>query len=155
MSLPNDLIGGSDVIDDAALGLAVYLERRGDYAAEVIWTAALAIIRNSLDDLDARGHWRTYPRGHLRRLRTGVVEGFELARLAVNLQDGINEREFAIERDARAKDDEAGRRRRRAQTLPAELARLANAAARRAVSEENRPRTNFHLTAAYRRRSSD
>lgn len=138
--------------DDAAYALALYFERRGDYAAEVIWDAALVMLRHAIADVEGYGHWRSYPRGRLRKLRRGVVEAMELARLAVNIQDGINERDLEIARDAEEQHRTAAARRRREQTMPAELARLAKAAARRAELEDDAhiPRVNFHLSPEYR-----
>lgn len=111
-------------------GLIAYLDRRGDRAAEVAWTAALALVVQAADDArEARwGRWRHHPRGELRRLRRDLAEALELARLAVALQEQEHEQRAALELELAEAAAEAGRRRRRAQTLPAERARLAKRA---------------------------
>lgn len=117
-------------------GLAAYVERRGDRAAEVAWEASLALIVKAVDDArEGRfGRWRAYPRGELRRLRRDLAEGLELARLAVALQEEDREQTRELDGELRGLAGDAGRARRRAQTLPAERARLAKAAARSAGS---------------------
>lgn len=114
-------------------GLQAYVERRGDRAAEVAWDAALALIRRAADDAgEGRwGRWRFYPKGELRRLRRDLAEGLELARLAVALCEEDKLQTAELDAELAEVAAEAGRARRRAQTLPAERARLAKQAQRR------------------------
>ena len=97
------------------LGLAGYLERRGDRAAEVLWDAALAMVNCATEEAGRGGslRWRSYPRGELRRLRRDLAEALELARLAVaireedeeqarlSLADALHGRALAVARGTR------------------------------------------------------
>jgi hypothetical protein len=124
----------------ARRGLAAFVERRGDRSAEVVWSAALAMLERACADARecSSSRWRWYPAGELRRLRRDVAEGLELARLAVALQEEDAEQRRELDRDLAAAAAEAGRARRRAQTLPAERARLANAEARKTAGNSSR-----------------
>jgi hypothetical protein len=125
---------GEDPGLGAIHGLAAFLDRRGDRAAEVLWDAALTmVVRAAADAREAHPQrWRGYPRGELRRLRRDMAEALELARLAVALREEEQDQHGDLEDELHRAAAEAGARARRAQTLPAEKARLANAAARAA-----------------------
>jgi len=118
------------------IGIHGFLERHADRAASTAWVAALAMIEAACQEARERSHsrWRYYPAGELRRLRRDLAAALELARFAVALAEEERTLTETLERDARAERDQAGRQARRAQTLPAELARLANAARRRQTS---------------------
>lgn len=134
----------------ALKGLAAFVERRGDRAAEVVWDAALVMLERACADArEAQSaRWRSWPRGELRRLRRDLAEGLELARLAVALQEEDHEQGREMDRDLVELAAAAGKAQRRAQTLPAERARLAKKAA------AELPATNFHLSPEYRAASS-
>lgn len=136
----------------AVEGIAGFVSRRGDRAAEVVWDAALAMLERAFRDAreSSESRWRWYPRGELRRLRRDVAEALELARLAVALREEEQEQSRELDEELTRTAAEAGKARRRAQTLPAERARLAKAAVRAAEV----PASNFHLTPEYRRSSS-
>lgn len=137
----------------AARSLLQFLRDVGD-APEVVWAASLAMLERAL--LEARearyGRFRVYPAGQLRRLRTDVAAAMKLARLGVAMQEAETERDRELDADLHARAVAAGAARRRAQTLPAELARLAKAERRR---QAGTPRTNFHLEPGYPAHGSD
>jgi hypothetical protein len=116
--------------------LARFLEDTTD-APEVLWLAAVAMLeRATAEAREAKwSRFRYYPAGELRRLRRSLSEGVRLARLAVAIQEDENDRNRALDVELAEAAAEVGRARRRAQTLPAEQARLARAAARRAARE--------------------
>jgi hypothetical protein len=117
----------------AVEGIAAFVERRGDRSAEIVWGAALEMIRQAAEEAKEGkwGRWRHYPKGELRRLRRDLAEALELAHLAVALQEEERAQHADLDRELHEAAVEAGRRRRRAQTLPAEQARLENARRRR------------------------
>ena len=112
---------------------AAFVERFGDEAAEVIWLAACAWLERSAalarDTLDNRFRW--YPAGELHRLRREIAAALQLARFAAGVQAEENDMLAALMRPIREEAAAEGKARRRAMTLPAEEARLANAAKRR------------------------
>lgn len=111
----------------------MFVERYGEDAAEATWWAALAMLERAttLAREGQFGRWRHYPRGELRRLRRDVSRALLLARCAVDLQDESNETYRELTEDLRAEASRAAAARRRAQTLPAERARLEKARRRR------------------------
>lgn len=123
-------------------GIVAFVERRGDRGAEVIWAAVLTLVSQAADDARdvARSRWRHHPKGELRRLRSDLEEALELAELAVALQEEERVRGADLAAELQNAAVEAGKQRRRAQTLPAERARLEKAARRRqglpAVSDD-------------------
>lgn len=127
----------------AVEGIVGFVERRGDRAAEVVWDAALVMVeRAAVEARQGRhGRWRSHPKGELRRLRNDLAEALELARLAVHLQEEDELQTRELDLDLAAAAAAVGAARRRAQTLPAERARLSKAAERRSK--------NFHLAADY------
>jgi GNAT superfamily N-acetyltransferase len=135
--------------DAAARELMQFLQEVGD-APEVIWTAALAMIQRALDDA-AEARWsrfRSYPQGQLRRLNESIARGVKLGELAVALQEADSAQERGLAADLLDHAAAAAKATRRAQTKPAEIARLANADARRR-ERAGIPSTNFHLEADY------
>jgi len=90
------------------------------------------------------GRFRAYPEGQLRRLRTDVARGMKLVRLATAMQVADRELGRELEEELHEQAVTAGKARRRAQTLPAELARLEK---RRRL--DGVPPGNFHLRADY------
>src|SRR3972149_8707621 len=113
----------------ATTGIHGFLERHADRAASTAWVAALAMIEAACQEARERSHsrWRYYPAGELRRLRRDLAAALELARFAVALAEEERSLTQSHERDARAERDHAGRPARRAQPLPAGLARPAPA----------------------------
>jgi hypothetical protein len=138
---------GTMIDEEAARSLVAFLADVGD-APEVIWIAALAMMERALEEgREARhGRFRVYARGQLRRLRRDVAQAMLLARLAVEMQEASEQQDREVMEDLRAAREEEGRARRRAQTLPAELARLARQRARKAGDP---PAGNFHLRPDY------
>jgi hypothetical protein len=132
--------------ESAAAVLLQFLEEVGD-APEVIWAAAVAVMRRALGEAEeARfGRFRHYPQGQLRRLRSDVSRALKLARLAVDMQEAETERDRELTVDLHAQAAAAGAAARRAQTLPAQLARLEKQ--RRA--RLGLPAENFHLQPGY------
>lgn len=129
----------------AALALLAFLEDAGD-APEVLWAAGLAMIRHALDEAgEGMPRFRVYPRGQLRHVRRDVATGLKLARLAVVLQEAETERDRELVADLHEAAAAAGKAKRRAQTLPAELARLEKQRRRR----DGLPTENFHLRPDY------
>lgn len=119
-------------MDGVGDSLLQYLNDLTD-GPEVLWSAALAIVRSvAADGEEARwSRFRHYPQGQVRHLREGLDRALELAELAAQWQEQIDRRDADLTAELREAAAEAGRKRRRAQTLPAERARLANARARR------------------------
>lgn len=113
-----------------------FLRGRSEDVSEASWLAALGQLERAvrLAREGADGRFRSHPTGELRRLRREVATGLGLARLAVAVQADENARWHELERAAREQAEANGRARRRAQTMPAELQRLANAAARRTAN---------------------
>lgn len=127
--------------------LADLLERsRSDDLPDVLWSASLAMIERAAGRARERRWWRSNPSGELRAFRRQMAEALALARLAAALQAADNAGEWESDAPGREAAELDGARRRRAQTLPAELARLANAAARRSGATSGR---NFHLRPDY------
>lgn len=120
--------------EEAAAGLVRFLEETCD-APEVLWCAGLALLeRGVVDARERSAHFRHRPSSDLRRLRREVAQGLRLCRLAAHLQVADDEREGELHEELRRLAEEAGRQARRAQTLPAERARLAKHAARKAAA---------------------
>lgn len=111
--------------DDAARALVEFLTDVGD-APEVIWAASIAMLRRATSEAEeARfGRFRFYPEGQLRRLREDIARGLKLARLASAMQVAESARGAELDQELHDQAVEAARSRRRAQTLPAQLARL-------------------------------
>lgn len=128
----------------AAENLLRFVEEVSD-ASEVIWCAGLAMMRRAVDEAEESrwGRFRVHPGGQLRRFRQDAAAGMGLMRLAVQLQEADAERDRELHEDLHAEAVAAGRRKRRAQTLPAERARAAARIARGV------PTTNFHLRPDY------
>ncbi len=130
----------------AARVLVAFLAEVGD-APEVVWAAGIAMLERAIGEAkEARhGRFRAYPDGQLRRLRTDVARGMKLVKLAAAMQnaDRVADRELDEHLHQAAVD--AGKAKRRAQTLPAQLARLENQRRRR----DGLPTENFHLAADY------
>lgn len=147
-------LGGSSLIDDpyrdVVIGrLADLLERSrysGDDVAELLWATSLSMIDRQIERARERRWWKSNPAGELRAFRGRLAEAMALARFAAALQEADNAGEWEAEAPAREAAAAERAARRRAQTLPAELARLASAAARR---ERAAAGTNFHLRADY------
>jgi len=120
----------------AARSLLDFLADVGD-APEVMWSAAIAMLRRATTEAEeARfGRFRSYPQGQLRRLREDVANGLKLARLAVALQEAEAEQGRELAEELHEQAVAAGRARRRAQTLPAELARVRKGRGRDPVIE--------------------
>ena len=116
--------------------LAELFEQEGDRAAETVYMAAVAMLeRAAVEARESHGRrWRVYPKAELRQLRRDVALAMRLARTACAIHEVELARDEAMYAELRAAAEEAGRARRRAQTLPAELARLAKAKARSGVS---------------------
>jgi hypothetical protein len=114
-------------------GMAGFLDRFGDESAEIAWLAGLAWIdRAAAAAREGKwGRFRYYPAGELRRLRRDLAGALQLCRWAVAMQEEENEHSRELTAELHAAAEEAGRRRRRAQTLPAERARLAKQRARK------------------------
>lgn len=114
-------------------GIAGFVERLGDQAAEITWEASLAMIeRAARDAREAKwARFRWFPSGELRRLRRDLAHALELARFAVAMQEDETELVRELMADARAQAEEAGRRRRREQTMEAERVRLEKGRRRR------------------------
>ena len=96
------------------------------------------MIERAIEDGRESRHsrFRNYPRGSLRKVRRDAAGGFHLLRLAVALQEADDDRDRELVADLQARAAQAGKARRRAQTLPAQQARLAKAAARKAGTVE-------------------
>lgn len=104
--------------------LEAWIERDAGAASEGLWLAALALIERAAADERARlGQWRHWPRGRVRRLRRDLAHALELARIALALEEAEQARADELAAELRAAAAEAGKRRRREQTLPAEDAR--------------------------------
>lgn len=124
----------ADTPEIGAVGLfQAFIDQYGEDAAEATWLAALAMIERAvtLAREGQFGRWRHHPRGELRRLRRDIARGLLLARCAVELQDESNAIYRALTDDLAAVAADAAKARRRAQTLPAQQARLDNARRRR------------------------
>ena len=119
---------------EARAGLDTFLLRHGDRAAEVLYHAALTLIRQAAHEglEGVPGRWHGIPRMELRRLRQKLAEALELAHLAVALQEQENERYRDLTRELDEAAAAAARRARRAGTLEAEYVRVAKSRARRA-----------------------
>jgi hypothetical protein len=119
--------------ETAALSLLEFLTDVGD-APEVIWAAAIAMLRRATGEAEEGrfGRFRSSPEVQLRRLREDLARGLKLARLAAAMQEAYIERDHELADDLHAQAVAAGSARRRAQTLPAQLARLENQKRRRA-----------------------
>src|SRR5579871_3100607 len=120
-------------MDDVAGSLLQFLEDVGD-APEILWAAALAIVARGLREAEEarHGRFRHNPNGQVRRLRAEMARGLKLARLAAAVQEEQSVRESTLDADLVARAAAAAKELRRAQTLPAQLARLENARRRKA-----------------------
>jgi hypothetical protein len=118
-------------------GLLRFLEDVDD-APEVVWDAALAMVERAVSEARARSssQWRYHAPGELRRLRRRVGAAMRLARLAAALQEAAQAHERDLDRELREQAAQAAAERRRAQTLPAERARLEKARQRREGGRE-------------------
>ena len=118
--------------------LVGWVEHNGLDAGEALWLAALGMIEAAVAARRERvgGGWRLYSKGELRRLRHDMAAALLLARLAAELDAADRGMVEDLQAEARAAVEAEGVRRRRAQTLPAERARRANAAARKAAKRQ-------------------
>lgn len=106
-------------------GLEAWIDRDAGAAAEGLWLAALAMIGRVADEERTRvGQWHHWPRGRVRRLRRDLAHAIALARIALELEEAEQTRADELAAEIRAAAAEAGKRRRREQTIPAERARL-------------------------------
>jgi hypothetical protein len=103
-----------------------FVERFGDDAGEALWYAGLALLDQAVKrgQEGAYGRFRHFPGGELRRLRKDLARGLSMCRESCTLQDLVNGELRELTRDLDEQAQEAGRRRRREQTWPAEQARL-------------------------------
>lgn len=117
----------------AAASLLEFLTDVGD-APEVIWAAAIAMLRRATGEAEegSAGRFRHSPEVQLRRLRESVARGMKLARLAAAMQEAYQLRDADLVDDLHAEAVASAKGRRRAQTLPAQLARLESQKRRRA-----------------------
>jgi hypothetical protein len=136
--------------DDAARALVAFLADVGD-APEVIWCAGLAMLERAIAEAREARHGRfgVYPEGQLRRLRRGLAQGLLLTRLAVAMQAAERERGRELDEELREQAAAVAAARRRAQTLPAQLARLEKQRRRRELEQDGVPPGNFHLRPEY------
>ena len=104
---------------------------RDDELPEAVWQAALGAIDRATARTREWAWWKARPSAELARLRSQLDAALEVARLAADLQEAVNAAEWEEGAMVRELAEQAGRARRRAQTLPAERARLAK---RRAAS---------------------
>jgi hypothetical protein len=120
------------LVTDAGDAFALFLDRAGERAAEVVWQAALVWIRRAADEaLEAAGsRFRSFPAGELRRLRYDLAEAMQLARLAAALASDEADRRYELTHELHEAAAEASRRRRRRGTLEAERVRLLRARCR-------------------------
>jgi len=113
--------------------LESFLEQHADDTADAAFLAGIAMIERACmaarESVDYR--WRSWPRGELRRLRGSLKLGLLLCRFAVLAREADEERWDEATEAARMVAELNGRARRRAQTLPAQEARLENARRRR------------------------
>jgi hypothetical protein len=84
--------------------LALFVDRHGDHAGEILWCSALAMIeqaaRARLDRLGSR--WQHLPRAELRVLRTDLARALGVAHLASSIEHTYHELWDQRERPARA-----------------------------------------------------
>lgn len=132
-------------MDDTAASLIAFLSEVGD-APEVLWSASIALLGRALEEAGER-RFRHHPRGQLRRLREELARGLKLAGLAVAMNEALAEQDRGLAEELSARASEVSAARRRAQTLPAQLARLEKQRRARA----GLPVENFHLRADYPR----
>lgn len=126
-----------------ALNLAGFVERYRDDLPETLWIASLTMIDRATERTRGWHWWRAQPEAELRRLRSRLAAALALARYAAALQQAENGAERELDRELREHAAAAGKAARRAQTLPAERARLAKA------RRDGLPSTNFHLAPGY------
>jgi len=117
--------------------LELFLERHADDTADAAFLAGIAMIERACaaarESVEFR--WRSWPRGEFRRLRGSIRLGLLICRFAVLTREADQERWDEATAAARMLEELNARARRRAQTLPAQEARLENARRRR----EERP----------------
>jgi len=123
-------------IDDKfALELAAQIARLfdgyRDDLPETLWFASLAMIDKATERTRNWHWWRSHPAGELRRLRDRLAPALALARMAAALQEADNGVDRDLARELREAAAASGKARRRAQTLPAQEARLAKARRRK------------------------
>lgn len=119
--------------------LLALLAGNAEDVAEATWHSAAGALdaAAALAREGAHGRFRSHPRGELRRFRRSVAVALNLARVATAMQQDENEYWHELERPERERWEAERKAARRAQTLPAELARLAKQAA---GSGSRRPR---------------
>jgi hypothetical protein len=137
-------------VEVVATRLAELFERsRSQELPEMLWTAAMAMMERSSSG--TRWAWfRNEPAIELRRLRRELAEAMALARFAASLQDAHQAGELESSRPAREADAEDALARRRAQTLPAVIARRARKAARDEGRDGDPDRVAFHSDRLWR-----
>lgn len=104
--------------------LETWIDRDAGAAAEALWLAALALIEQTA--AAERGHlaqWRHWPRGRARRVRRDLAHALALARIALALAEGEQQRADKLVAELRAAAETEAAERRREQTRPAEHAR--------------------------------
>lgn len=111
----------------------------GDELAEAMWQAALGVIDRALARTRDWAWWKTYPRDEHARLTGELEEALRLAGFAAEFQAARNLAVADESRLVRDLAEQAAAARRRAQTLPAERARLARAAERAARASASGP----------------
>lgn len=109
------------------------MERHGYRTPEVLFRAALVMLRDVADEQERGDLWRfrELPRSRLRAMRRGLAEALELAHLACALQEAENENARDLVKDLTERANDAAARRRREGTREAERVRLVKAKARR------------------------
>ena len=110
---------------ELAVQITALFDGYRDDLPETLWFASLSMIDKATERTRNWHWWRSEPAFELRRLRERIAPALALARIAAALQEADNGVERDFERDLREAAADAGKRRRRAQTLPAERARLA------------------------------
>lgn len=111
-------------VADIAMHIAGAVDDYRNDLPEILWTSSLVMMENAIGRTRNWHWWRSYPTGELRRLRERMAHALMLARFAADLQEAENAHERELDRELREAAADAGRKRRRAQTLPAERARL-------------------------------
>lgn len=149
------LAAAASVMDEHAQALIRYLEDVWG-APEALWHGALSMTDQAVDRArEGRlGRWATDPRRELRRFEGEVEAALKLAEIAVECQEARTARYFRLDDDLVAVAREQGKAARRAQTVPAELARRVNAEQRRRQRDGLEPSTLVE-TPDWRRRASE
>jgi len=125
--------GQGVTMDQTRRELERFLEEHADDVSDGAFLAAIGVLEQACararESVEFR--WRSSPRTELRSLRRSVKLALLLARFAMLAREADRERWDEETADARMLEELNARARRRAQTLPAQEARLANARRRR------------------------